>query len=586
MTAAATASKSTSTKRAANKAECSASTGKKHHVCPVCERGFSTTGHLARHARVHTGERNHKCPFPGCETKCSRQDNLQQHYRIHLSPGSRRKSGRAALRSPSTPAPSPPAASPSASSSNDAAQSIRDDSPPLSPPPLEDSRLYFFNAAQGGAVASPPNSPPPLEEAYGVHAAAPRAETDNAYPQVTHRMLPAIDTSASARSRIASPVDGAQWSACPASLSGSTYPSPTAYTSSSASTYPSPTVQYSASPVAYATKPLPQPHPHAFRHASHSPAAAAVPVARSLAARHSIGDIGAHVQAGKQHVGEEQPLPVVQQQIQIPVHQPVPQAPQCATLAYHADRERHVAELERLDEQRVLEQHMNQHPDQYTHPHPETYTPSPPPSAQHSPQTPYTPFPPASSAPAVVHAPAAPHPGAYASDVQQYEYVYPSYPEDAVLSYHPTTYNAPAATYAPYDARGHVAFGVAYGAVPAMHYERAYEYGKQHYVSPPARKAYSPLLLAALPSLRRASVQSVQEGYATARRGSEGEPHYQQQSPEQSPQTGYACAAAPATVQTPYLHQPQPQQLVGTGAGDYLAEYAHQSEGWRVAEVQ
>ncbi|KAJ6447353.1 hypothetical protein C8R45DRAFT_197162 [Mycena sanguinolenta] len=49
-------------------------------------------------SRVHTGERNHKCPFPGCETKCSRQDNLQQHYRIHLSPGSRRKSGRTVLR--------------------------------------------------------------------------------------------------------------------------------------------------------------------------------------------------------------------------------------------------------------------------------------------------------------------------------------------------------------------------------------------------------------------------------------------------------------------------------------------------------
>ncbi|KAJ7271398.1 hypothetical protein B0H12DRAFT_998661, partial [Mycena haematopus] len=51
---------------------------KKHHICGVCERGFSTTGHLARHAHVHTEERNHKCPFPGCETKCARQDNLQQ----------------------------------------------------------------------------------------------------------------------------------------------------------------------------------------------------------------------------------------------------------------------------------------------------------------------------------------------------------------------------------------------------------------------------------------------------------------------------------------------------------------------------
>ena len=52
--------------------------GKKKHVCGVCSKAFTTSGHLSRHARVHTGERNHKCPFPGCETRCSRQDNLQQ----------------------------------------------------------------------------------------------------------------------------------------------------------------------------------------------------------------------------------------------------------------------------------------------------------------------------------------------------------------------------------------------------------------------------------------------------------------------------------------------------------------------------
>ncbi|KDQ63905.1 hypothetical protein JAAARDRAFT_27573 [Jaapia argillacea MUCL 33604] len=56
----------------------SASGQKKKHVCNTCGRAFSTSGHLARHARVHTGERNHKCPFPGCQTRCSRQDNLQQ----------------------------------------------------------------------------------------------------------------------------------------------------------------------------------------------------------------------------------------------------------------------------------------------------------------------------------------------------------------------------------------------------------------------------------------------------------------------------------------------------------------------------
>ena len=51
---------------------------RRRYSCPQCDRAFTTSGHLARHTRVHTGERNHKCPFPGCETRCSRQDNLQQ----------------------------------------------------------------------------------------------------------------------------------------------------------------------------------------------------------------------------------------------------------------------------------------------------------------------------------------------------------------------------------------------------------------------------------------------------------------------------------------------------------------------------
>ncbi|KAJ6598590.1 hypothetical protein B0H10DRAFT_1682050, partial [Mycena sp. CBHHK59/15] len=49
----------------------------KQHLCGLCTRAFRAAGHLARHKRTHTGERNHKCPFPGCETICSRQDNLQ-----------------------------------------------------------------------------------------------------------------------------------------------------------------------------------------------------------------------------------------------------------------------------------------------------------------------------------------------------------------------------------------------------------------------------------------------------------------------------------------------------------------------------
>lgn len=123
---------------------------KKKHVCSTCERAFTTSGHLARHSRVHTGERNHKCPFPGCETRCSRQDNLQQHYRIHLSPGSRRTSARSSASKPM-----------SGKKGNNNAPSSTEPSAahtPLSPPPLETGRIYSHQS-------TPPDSPPPLAQA-------------------------------------------------------------------------------------------------------------------------------------------------------------------------------------------------------------------------------------------------------------------------------------------------------------------------------------------------------------------------------------------------------------------------------------
>ncbi|KIY69026.1 hypothetical protein CYLTODRAFT_394412 [Cylindrobasidium torrendii FP15055 ss-10] len=119
----------------------SSTPAKKKHVCPTCDRAFTTSGHLARHSRVHTGERNHKCPFPGCETRCSRQDNLQQHYRIHLSPGSRRNSARSNI-----------------------ARVLNNNAPPVakkeeSPPPNLEPASYYNRSM------TPPDSPPALTPA-------------------------------------------------------------------------------------------------------------------------------------------------------------------------------------------------------------------------------------------------------------------------------------------------------------------------------------------------------------------------------------------------------------------------------------
>lgn len=64
---------------------------KRKHVCKTCSRSFTTSGHLARHNRIHTGERKHVCPWPNCDARFARQDNCMQHYKTHTN-GKKRKS--------------------------------------------------------------------------------------------------------------------------------------------------------------------------------------------------------------------------------------------------------------------------------------------------------------------------------------------------------------------------------------------------------------------------------------------------------------------------------------------------------------
>ncbi|KAF7336141.1 hypothetical protein MVEN_02161400 [Mycena venus] len=56
----------------------------KPYVCDDCDQAFATSGHLTRHQRVHTGETKYECSFPGCGKRCSRKDNLRQHYQLHF----------------------------------------------------------------------------------------------------------------------------------------------------------------------------------------------------------------------------------------------------------------------------------------------------------------------------------------------------------------------------------------------------------------------------------------------------------------------------------------------------------------------
>jgi uncharacterized Zn-finger protein len=56
-------------------------TGDKPHTCPTCDKRFARSSNLSQHKRIHTGNKPHRCPT--CDKRFARSSNLSQHKPIH-----------------------------------------------------------------------------------------------------------------------------------------------------------------------------------------------------------------------------------------------------------------------------------------------------------------------------------------------------------------------------------------------------------------------------------------------------------------------------------------------------------------------
>ncbi|RDA93908.1 hypothetical protein CP533_4522 [Ophiocordyceps camponoti-saundersi (nom. inval.)] len=55
----------------------------KSYPCSICQKGFARRSDLARHERIHSGERPHVCDYPECGKAFIQRSALTVHYRTH-----------------------------------------------------------------------------------------------------------------------------------------------------------------------------------------------------------------------------------------------------------------------------------------------------------------------------------------------------------------------------------------------------------------------------------------------------------------------------------------------------------------------